>query len=779
MTKPQSVYFKIDRNLYLIKQDIEKKSAITARPASTNFCVILDVSGSMSNDLPKIKSQLKLKLPTLLKEGDTLSMIWFSGKNEFGVIFEGEHVATLKDLNKVNTAIDRWLRPVGMTGFKEPIEEVQKLITRIGKSNKNPFALYFMSDGHDNQSNRDEIIEAVNDLAPSLASATFVEYGYYADRRLLASMAEKAGGTLIFAEAFDKYEPVFEAALSKRPLGCKRVDVAVDAPIDGFAWTLADNELTTFDATDGTASVPEGTETIYYLSKEPNGAEGLMLSQQAGNYANGVADSGAYFGVPQAYAALSLFAVRMKPDIVLPILKALGDVRFITAFSTCFGKQRYSEFMDAAKTAAFDTKKRFVSGRNPELVPADDAFTVLDLLKLISNDQATHLLMDHPEFKYSRISRGRVDGNEDTLSDAEQYKVDEIQAKMAGEKSVKKLKAYQAEITAIIEARKIALKFVPDPTPNGYSVSNLTYNEDRPNISVLIKKTGTVDLSPRSKELPKGVPTIFPTNIWRNYSIVRDGLVNVDKLPAVISSKMFEDLTSNNVPMKLISDEGSSKAVVIDVKALPILNRRMVKSVSAKETIELAYALTKARAAQKVYNFYSNTKFSREGGQKLTGQYGADAAEWLSEQGITDGGFSPKNQVAAPVADRYTGKELAVKLKGLSTLKTVNDVKDKLAKGKALTGCDAMMGAVIVEVEAFLAKNPANVHEKWLEGKVEAAKAAVRGLIHQLAVQKFGVIVGQNWFSEFSSLDETTLVVDIDGLKIEGKFEMREIQIEI
>ena len=38
-----------------------------------------DCSGSMWNDLPLIREQIKLKLPMLLAEDDTITLIWFSG----------------------------------------------------------------------------------------------------------------------------------------------------------------------------------------------------------------------------------------------------------------------------------------------------------------------------------------------------------------------------------------------------------------------------------------------------------------------------------------------------------------------------------------------------------------------------------------------------------------------------------------------------------------------------------------------------------------------------
>ena len=126
--------YKVADGLYLARQTVSKTPA-PAKPVEvpTNHVVVIDCSGSMSYDLPQIRTQLKKKLPKLIGEKDTLSVIWFSGRGEFGALLEAEPVSTLADLKDVEKAIDRWLKPVGLTGFKEPLEEAGKLIERVGK----------------------------------------------------------------------------------------------------------------------------------------------------------------------------------------------------------------------------------------------------------------------------------------------------------------------------------------------------------------------------------------------------------------------------------------------------------------------------------------------------------------------------------------------------------------------------------------------------------------------------------------------------------------------
>ena len=481
--------------------------------------------------------------------------------------------------------------------------------------------------------------------------------------------------------------------------------------------------------------------------------------------------------VSAAYAAVSLFAVRMKPNVVYPLLKALGDAALIEDFGSCFGKQRYSDFMEAAKGAAFDPAQRLAKGYDPTKVPADDAFTVFDLLRILTEDKETRLLLDHKAFRYSKISRGRVD-SDTVLTADEQAEVVALSAQLATEKNVAKAKEIQGKI-ATITNKPEALKFVADEAPDGYGISNLTYNEEKPNISVLVRKNGTVDLSARLPDEHKGkIPATFPTFVFRNYAIVKDGLVNVEVLPVKISAA-----TRGKLPPEIVTE--TDGVTLITLKGLPTVNRQMVKTASAKALFELEWALTKARSEQKVYNTYRKDLL---GGRKSEGyaeQYGEEAAQWLKEQGITDySGFGPK-QVQDAAKDFYMAKELAVSLKGFSSVPSLKDAKEKMAKGK-LTPSVALMAPTIDLVENFLAsdiykkaKDQPAVLTAWLDGQAEATTAETRRLIREKAQQLFTVIVGQVWFQEFSSIEEDSMDLDLDGNKIACKVVMKEVKVEL
>lgn len=780
--------YPISKSLFLASVPVPKGSSAPKKPEPqpTNHIVIIDCSGSMYSDLPRIREQLKGKLPILLGEKDTVSIIWFSSRGEFGTLVKGEPVATLADLNDVNKAIDRWLRPVGLTGFKEPLVEAERLVDELG----GVCSVFFMSDGYDNQWSRQQILAATQSLAPKCASMTFVEYGYYANHPLLVEMAELAGGTLIFSEDFKRYEPTFDAAMQKKVFGAKKIEVDLKGdPIRGFAYALDGGNLMTFKVEGSAIKVPEHLDEVFFLSPSSVGKQAKV-------------DGKDFATIDAAYAAIALFGQRVDSEVVLPLLKATGDVRFIKQFSGCFGKQKYSAFTDAATEAAFDKKLRLQDGYDPKAVPDDDAFTVLDLLRILAQDDGNFLLIDSKDFVYSKIGRGREQSDE--LTPEDQEKVEELEKQIFdAEGNTRKINKLQKEIDAIKAASK-PLKFVPEPMPNGVSISNLIWNETRPNVSIQVKRDGTVDISARKPKEFKKVPNEFPTFTYRNYAIIRDGLLNVEKLPLRLTGATVRKLREAGLPDEAIlgvEGEDASKAVTrakkaaddrevslaIKLSAIPIINRSMVKQISAEELFKTQYQLQSARAAQKVYNSVFKEEFEGRTSEGYTVLYGAEAVAWLKEQGFTDySGFSPKGKQAA-AKDSYVGKELHVALKGLSTIPSLNDYKKRVASKKPLTVSQSLMRDSVLSVDQFLesdayktASDKKKVYKAWLESEQKAAKLKTRHLLYLMSQMRFGVIVGQTWFKEFSSLDENTLdITTPDGEVIKGTVEMKEIEVAI
>ena len=150
--------------MQVITNQVEQVEAQKQSNVPVHRIVVIDCSGSMGSSLPKIRTALKNKIPTMVQPEDRLSIVWFSGKNEYGVLMEAVQVSTLTDLSTINKSIDRYLTTVGLTAFVQPLEEVVELTKRHPMTT----SMFFMSDGADNSYSKKDILRAAGALANSV-----------------------------------------------------------------------------------------------------------------------------------------------------------------------------------------------------------------------------------------------------------------------------------------------------------------------------------------------------------------------------------------------------------------------------------------------------------------------------------------------------------------------------------------------------------------------------------------------------------------------------------
>lgn len=658
----------------------------TVSDTPTNHIIVVDCSGSMYSELPKIRSHLKNKIPTMVKYGDTLSIIWFSGRDQFGVLFEGVEVHGLLDLTQINTTIDRYLTTVGMTGFKQPLEEVLNIIKKL---RTHQHSMIFCSDGYDNEWNKKDIIKACTDLSSELVSSCFVEYGWNADHDMLLDMAQEVGGSLVHATDFSKY--AFQLDNIKNLSYGKRITVAV--PTKSLA--------------DGCEFVVGHTPSGFVIAKPVNDSVSLPSSTQSFSYitGNGKAITKIVDDVTACGVAAALVQ-RGQADLALDTIALVGDVDLHRTMSNAFSKQDYTKVVEQAEALATGKQKLFTSApKSNKLVQDPNAYNVLQLLMDLSQIPGNKLALSHPEFKYESIGQKRV--------------------------------------TADVDG------FVPkftDANVGGVNadISNLTFDGDRPNISVLVKRQGSASLPDNEY----GFGNSFNTFVWRNYTIVRDGIVNVDKLPVILTKSTYDMLVTKGLPLE---DFKVGKVFVIDVSKLPVINRAMVNSTKAETLFKYCLEEYALECQQK----YVKTLITKdEVGANFVSQYGEDAAKFLKQYGITEGGFGPKTVSGEDVSDKYIAKVLKVKMAGLSSVPKPDDVKAAIAKGKSLTVSQQLMHEAMTNCDMIIA---AGTTPEELFGVI---KQGLKTLRAEMVKMKFGVIIGRKWFSDLAGYEDTVREID-------------------
>lgn len=649
----------------------------------TNRIMVVDCSGSMSSELPKLRTHLKNKLPTMVQPQDTLTIIWFSGRGQCGTLFESIKLDNLQDIQKVNTAIDRYLTPVGLTAFTQPLKEVLALSMKLCDTN----TLSFMTDGYDNQGTRSEILHACADLQDVLAAATFVEYGYYADHKMLMDMAEEVGGSVVLAENFTNYSESLESSFKsvnsgkKIKIGGIKADFVVANNDNGFVIVRPDAL--------GLVTMPADTTSYSYFD-----GIGEITEIFDGNGK----DSAAAFMV-------SALIMRGQADQALQLAAAIGDVDLYSQVENSFSKQDYAVTVELANSIGKGVTPLFVKPRQTNMIPDENAYNVLNMLMDLASVDGNFLNISHSEFEYNPIGARR--------------EIAVVGAVEAAFKPVFKDKA--GEVLA--------------------EITTLKFDEDRPNISMLVRREGTVTLPPNDFGFGESIESF----IWRNFAIVKDGIVNVRKLPVVLSKTTYDVLVSKGV-IEATDVFKVGKTFVIDTKRYPIINRAMATPTTSTELFQKCFDVYVLKTKQKVLN----SKIDKpEFGAKFASLYGEEGAKFLKELGISEGGFSPKT-VKGESMDSYIAKVLEVKLSGLSTIPKIEDVEKAVAANKNLTPSQSIMAAAIKDVAKV----------KDIEAKLKTVKEQIRQLMDEIVVIKFGIIIGKRWFVDMESLDDNTRELD-------------------
>jgi hypothetical protein len=730
-------YQRITNSLKLVKFNLGSNTPATkVVRQGVNYYLNIDVSGSMYYDLAKLRQQIKNKIAGIVKEGDTLTIIWFSGRGEAGILKEFIEVKDLKDLKGIHDAIDRFLKPVGMTGFYDPLVLVEKCLDRV--PNKNLNSMIFMSDGYNNSASWSDIMGQLSKLNSRLDSAIFVEYGYYADSRALQQMAEEVGGEKIFAKDFDSYDVEFDKVFNQKTAPKINIDLSVIQPylyyMYLFTYDKENTSITFYNASkkESQLLIPEGTEFLLGFSDVsiPNSEE-VELSEEM-------------------YAASYVLADKLKYDKAEDFLYGTGDVSLIDIFSGSYGKEKLNAFKDLVKNALFDPTQRYLGGKDMSFKLNPNKFCLIDLFDLLQEASSFHPL--HSSFKYERTGAEKK-----ALTD------DGPKMKIKGDET------FAQPCTEIV------------------------VSSERANINLRVKYQVEVSLPANDFNLAK-----VDSYVYRNYTFVKDGIVHSKLMPISTNKRTFERLQAEGLIHKL-QQWVPGQIYVLDLSSLPIINRSMAVKPSAKDSAKLQWDLNKSQLRFK-YVRSLNDQYNEKTNIATATKWSAEIATWLESIGVTDyNGFNPVGAKPVPSGDVYMAPTLKIKLLKAGAIKSNADfllkatladtINDKIAKGEYKESVDGklpkmnlteqLMYEEYKSVNELLSGLDADELAKTVKEEfVRVNKERLR-LLKELSQVVFGITLSRTWFKEFASFDETELDVSFDKTPLKVKFEYKEEEVAL
>lgn len=697
-------------NEYGIVETAKTNEVKVHEPINHVFCC--DISGSMYGSLSKMRQQLKNRLANIVEADDTVTIIAFADAEDCVVLKEYVHCSNASELADLHRAIDRFLQPMGCTDFLEPVEKTIKLLKKNERYN-----WVFLSDGGHNCGPFSDVVKALKKLAPDVSQSTVIEYGYYADSKRLSEMAEIMGGSKIPAASFDQYVPVMENVFKGGACTPKiKVDLVGTANqrIQNIAIYLNDatTQVSSVNAEDdNTVLLPTAIKKFYTISRK---AEFTTASKPL------VLDG--FYGI--AY----VLADKLEYDLVEDLLYFVGDKKFISSYQSAFGKQKLFAFQNDLATATFD--KAFRGEIDPNYKVSDDRFCVIDFFNELIDNKGNLVRVASDDFSYNRIGAKSVD--KVVLTDEEQKALAAAKSTAAAQAILNKAKERQVKMTKV---------------DKGYPLSDFVWNEERANLGGLFNIEVELELPQNNLGL-----TTVKSSIFRNYTIIKDGILNVPVLPLILTKESFDKIKKHEgvtTTVQQTLDDGMVQCLV-DISALPVINKKKIKSTKKSELTRLALNLTDCKFSLK----YLKTLVPKEAPEQLTDGYTQEQSDYLASLGITAKGYNPPKDVVKE-GDFYMATTINSAFKGFSSEPKIADVLDKVKKGAKLTPSFEYMAGVIKRVDKFIADNStAATREAVIRQMIEDVDADKKMYARQLAQMKFVLLVSRKWFEGSVNFDD-------------------------
>jgi len=710
-------YLKFSSNLYLIQEEVIKKQEIE-EVGKTNHLWYFDRSGSMYYTLPQLCRDL-IERAKQLPVGDTITLGWFSTESKFNFILKGFKITDDGDYAVLEKAINKNNTTIGLTCFSEILAATKQVVEDL-KIFSDRFALCFFTDGIpvtcDNQKETLKIFEAIQGIEKNISASLLIGYGNYYNKALMSQMAEAFGGTLTHSDDL----PRFNITLAEFIKNVKGADNKIKVLLpkeDDTIFSINGSNINVYkqDEEGNINFIPyRGSKNYVFrvTSKLNLKGEDKEIKLTNSNINSATIES----TVRGAFAAAYILVQKTQTDKALKALATLGDKALIDVVANSFTNDEYGKAERRINEAVIAKRKRFINGRNTNYLPKDDAFCLLDAIEMLLTDKEAYFYSQDKRFSYKRIGIPSV--------------VKEGYPTFKADKGVK------------------------------CAFSSISWNKTKLNLSVLARITGSIKLDKFWSILGFKKAT-YPTWIYRNYTIVKDGFLNVQVLPLSMSSNSFKKLKDEG----LIEDKEwkKDKVFAVNLANIPIMNRVIANGkTSAKDLFDETLKGFTIQAILKVLKA-KRDEVDPDVKYKATGAFEGleeDKIFYLANLGITKNGFSPPTEKVEST-DYYFCKEFDIKMAKLSSLPKVSDVESKLVSGKTLT----LRENFIKEGLDFYNKKipiTASVDNKksLLQDNITILQHSLIKIRSSIQKTKFAIVLGNKWFDEFSSRENNTMTLE-------------------
>ena len=680
---------KIDHNLFVTVDELAASTQETVTEVPTHRILIYDRSGSMYSILGQVAEDMCALVDAFSKK-DVLSIGWFSGEGQFRFMCKGMSCERKADIKRV---IRENASTVGLTCFSEISADAVTVAEEMRAFMPMPTALTFLTDGNPVVSNYQKemanLKAALNRLGTVVETAVFVGYGSWYNRETLSSMAWWTGGTFVHAASIGDVRKIYSKYHVDTQVE-KRFPYRIPKCKNIIAiYALHRGSVSLFDPSDTQILVPEGAVVGVIHEFDDVPVMRHVLSKETIENA--------------MYAGALAASQNARADVAMAILGTLGDVGLAQLVSNCITQDEVGHAEKWLITAV-EGKERYAQGKKVGCVPTENATSVFDILEVLVNGDAKFYPY-HEEFEYKRT------GVKTTV--AEGY------SKFTADKEV------------------------------ACPISALVFHSKRLNASLQVTIPGTIELGKEAKKV--GLPETYPTKQIRTYTIIKDGRLNVTRIPVTLNKDTWNKLYKLGVFDRAWTRMDENTIVTIPLLNYPVMNRAMGKKYLSTKVLgdltlselglEAELKAIKARIAE-----YDTTP-------EPTPFQTKEQIQFLLEAGISEKGIYSPPSDAGESTDVYEARGVEVVIKGLSSLPSVNDVKKKISSGKPFTRGEQIVKDAMDQIDSAIKGEPDKLAR--LQELEKDVKNELRQVRYEMAKTRASVILGGRWFTELGSRNNT------------------------
>ena len=301
------------------------------------------------------------------------------------------------------------------------------------------------------------------------------------------------------------------------------------------------------------------------------------------------------------------------------------------------------------------------------------------------------------------------------------------------------------------EVKEEGVQFIPNRDLG--SSFGLVYHQSRANMSVGCQVYG------HEKNENEDVK---PVTTFRNYTVVKDGIKNMDMIAVSFSEETFNVLKSTN--SFVLPEVYEKRVYLLDLKNLPVVNRAFIKIAFTSDDfcsnhVELIHQKSKAKYLKKMISMLEidEKKYDEE---EKSGEV-----------------FERKKHDPNAVRDFYVAPELQVKISKCSSIPTVNE--KLLAKLNGPEGKLTLSESLMMSVHYDYNKVDVDVSVRmaWLQTQQEIVKSRIHELTTYLENAKMAILIGGCWFSNCEDSSQKTFSVEYSGKMFEVTVEVNNINV--